>query len=157
MSGSLVLAPPRRRVRRIRLASSMIARLLRGQALARRVARALGWRRCAWTVLTTVVACAVAAAAIGATGEAGTEAAAARVAARSAAAADVAPSDRGADPVAGQVPRSIIVQRGDTLWEIAAGIVRPGEDIRAVIERLRRLNHLPGAALVEGQVLRLSR
>jgi nucleoid-associated protein YgaU len=49
---------------------------------------------------------------------------------------------------------SVTVHDGDTLWEIA-NRVEPGDDPRAVVDRIRSLNHLDSAALQAGQTLRL--
>ena len=51
------------------------------------------------------------------------------------------------------VMTSHVVQPGDTLWTIAADLVGPGEDIRAVISEVRRFNDLDSSALSVGQVL----
>jgi nucleoid-associated protein YgaU len=45
------------------------------------------------------------------------------------------------------------VQAGETLWQIAAGIAGPGEDVRDVVDRLQDLNGLASASLVAGDVL----
>lgn len=163
----LARRPPPRRVRRLRLTASARARLTRGRALARRVAHALGWRRFAWTVIASVLAYALATPAglrpLGNTEAAHPSAGMPVVAAADSAAAtpaftrmealpEVAPSAVSRTP-----PDAVTVRRGDTLWEIAARVAGPREDVRAVIERLRRLNGLSGVALAEGQVLRLSR
>ncbi len=48
---------------------------------------------------------------------------------------------------------SVVVQPGDTLWSIAGAVAHDGEDVRAVISRIRELNGLPDASLVPGQRL----
>lgn len=48
-----------------------------------------------------------------------------------------------------------IVQPGDTLWSIAEGRIRKGEDIRAYIEKLKQTNGLASSAIQAGQVLKL--
>ncbi len=48
-----------------------------------------------------------------------------------------------------------VVRSGDTLWEIAAPITRPGDDVRATIIEIVELNGLEGAGLSVGQELRL--
>ncbi|MGY1603866.1 LysM peptidoglycan-binding domain-containing protein [Geodermatophilus sp. SYSU D00815] len=48
----------------------------------------------------------------------------------------------------------VVVRPGDTLWSIA-GTLAPGQDVRAVVDALQRVNHLDGTALVPGQVLEL--
>jgi LysM repeat protein len=50
-------------------------------------------------------------------------------------------------------PATIVVQPGDTLWRLA-GRLAPDRDPLAEIDELRRLNHLGGAVLHPGQVLR---
>ncbi|MGV8976474.1 MAG: LysM peptidoglycan-binding domain-containing protein [Cellulomonas sp.] len=45
------------------------------------------------------------------------------------------------------------VQPGDTLWQIAAGVAVPGEDVRDVIVELQDLNGLSRAELIAGQHL----
>jgi hypothetical protein len=45
------------------------------------------------------------------------------------------------------------VQPGDTLWQIAADVAVPGEDVRDVIVELQDLNGLPRAELSAGQHL----
>ena len=59
-----------------------------------------------------------------------------------------------ATPAARTVPASVTVRPGDTLWAIASRVA-PGQDPRAEVDRLQRLNRLPGPALVPGQVLRV--
>jgi hypothetical protein len=49
---------------------------------------------------------------------------------------------------------TVVVQPGDTVWEIAAS-VSGSDDVRAVIDEIQRLNRLDGAPLVPGQTLRL--
>jgi hypothetical protein len=48
--------------------------------------------------------------------------------------------------------RTVVVDRGDTLWDIAATVAAPGE-IRDMVYEIQRLNSLPGPALAEGQRL----
>jgi LysM repeat protein len=47
---------------------------------------------------------------------------------------------------------SVTVHDGDTLWGIAKRIA-PGSDPRAVVDRIKSLNHLGSAALQPGQSL----
>lgn len=47
------------------------------------------------------------------------------------------------------------VVAGETLWQIAADVAAPGEDVRDVVLRLQELNGLPDASLMAGQVLLL--
>ena len=48
-----------------------------------------------------------------------------------------------------------VVSPGDTLWAIASGVARPGQDLREVIRGIEILNQMPSAALTEGQELLL--
>lgn len=48
--------------------------------------------------------------------------------------------------------RTVVVEEGDTLWGIAAGVA-DGRDLREVIHEIERLNALSGPGLVEGQEL----
>ena len=45
------------------------------------------------------------------------------------------------------------VEAGDTLWDIAADLTEPGEDIRATVSEIKRSNGLAGSLIVPGQVL----
>jgi Tfp pilus assembly protein FimV len=47
------------------------------------------------------------------------------------------------------------VQSGETLWQIAASVAAPGEDVRDVVLGLQELNGLADASLQAGQVLLL--
>lgn len=51
---------------------------------------------------------------------------------------------------------TVVVGRGDTLWEIAAKVAAPGE-VREMVHRIEKLNALPGPAIVEGQELAVPR
>jgi LysM domain len=51
---------------------------------------------------------------------------------------------------------TIVVQPGDTLWDIAARVM-PRRDGQDAVAELRRLNHLGDYALTPGQVLTLPR
>jgi hypothetical protein len=53
-----------------------------------------------------------------------------------------------------EVPEAgvLTVHSGDTLWSIAQEIA-PDRDPRAVVERLRDVNHLSGVSLRQGQLL----
>jgi nucleoid-associated protein YgaU len=46
--------------------------------------------------------------------------------------------------------RTVVVHRGDTLWEIASTVAQPGE-VREMVYRIEELNALPSAAVAEGQ------
>ncbi|MFF2154169.1 LysM peptidoglycan-binding domain-containing protein [Paenibacillus chitinolyticus] len=51
---------------------------------------------------------------------------------------------------------SVIVQRGDTLWSIAAAQAPEGSDVRAYIYKLRKVNQLSsGDVLKAGDVIKL--
>jgi nucleoid-associated protein YgaU len=50
--------------------------------------------------------------------------------------------------------RSVVVEPGDTLWSIASSVAGDG-DVRAVVDALQEVNHLPGPGLAPGQVLQL--
>lgn len=45
------------------------------------------------------------------------------------------------------------VMSGETLWQIAAEVAAPGEDVRDVVQRLQDLNGLASGSLQAGQVL----
>jgi LysM repeat protein len=47
------------------------------------------------------------------------------------------------------------VQSGDTLWDIAADYVSPGDDIRVLIEDIKQHNGLGSSVIVPGQVLHI--
>jgi LysM repeat protein len=53
-------------------------------------------------------------------------------------------------------PRSVVVQPGDTLWEIAVGVA-PSVDPRVTVERIIDRNGLSAPALRAGQSLVLPR
>lgn len=48
--------------------------------------------------------------------------------------------------------RTVVVDKGDTLWAIASEVAAPGQ-IREVVHQIEKLNALPDATLVEGQKL----
>ena len=48
-----------------------------------------------------------------------------------------------------------VVSPGDTLWAIAAGVARPGEDVREVVRDIELLNRMPSASLAAGQEILL--
>lgn len=47
----------------------------------------------------------------------------------------------------------VVVQSGDTLWDIAASHLKKGENTRSYIEKIKAINHLTTSALKAGQVL----
>jgi nucleoid-associated protein YgaU len=49
---------------------------------------------------------------------------------------------------------TVVVQRGDTLWGLAAERY-PGEDVRVKVEEIERLNSLSGPELQTGQTLKV--
>lgn len=49
----------------------------------------------------------------------------------------------------------VIVERGDTLWDIAGRYAKPGEDIRAKVFKIQELNGFTGKYLQPGQTLRI--
>jgi nucleoid-associated protein YgaU len=59
--------------------------------------------------------------------------------------------ERGAAPAA---PQAVTVRVGDTLWSIATRVA-PDRDPVAEVAALQRRNHLVGADLAPGQVLRI--
>jgi len=56
-------------------------------------------------------------------------------------------------PVGAQEVVRHTVEPGETLWEIAASVAGPSEDVRDVVFDLVRLNELPDAGLMAGQVI----
>ena len=48
------------------------------------------------------------------------------------------------------------VQRGDTLWDIAAEVTEPGDDVRSTVDALRKHNGIEGSIIHPGQVIRLT-
>jgi LysM repeat protein len=46
-----------------------------------------------------------------------------------------------------------LVVGGDTLWGIALEVTPPGEDVRIVVEDIKRYNGLSNSLIVPGQVL----
>jgi LysM repeat protein len=64
-------------------------------------------------------------------------------------------ASRADNPPAGPAP-TIVVQRGDTLWDIAARVL-PRRNNQDAVAELRDLNHLPGSDVQPGEVLTLPR
>lgn len=56
-------------------------------------------------------------------------------------------------PVAAQEVVRHVVQPGETLWQIAESVAAPSQDVRDVVVELVRLNELPAAGLMAGQVI----
>ena len=48
-----------------------------------------------------------------------------------------------------------VVAPGDTLWQIASGVARPGEDLRDTVRRIEVLNNMPSPALTAGEQILL--
>jgi LysM domain len=57
-------------------------------------------------------------------------------------------------PVPASAPAEAVVGPGETLWSVAERVA-PGDDPRAVVDRLRALNDLPSGIVHPGQRLRL--
>ena len=51
--------------------------------------------------------------------------------------------------------RSIEVQSGQTLWQIASVYVPEGEDLRAFVWELKKINHLENSNLYPHQILQI--
>jgi len=56
-------------------------------------------------------------------------------------------------PVPAQEVVRHVVQPGETLWQIAESVAAPSQDVRDVVVDLVRLNELPEAGLMAGQVI----
>lgn len=56
-------------------------------------------------------------------------------------------------PAGAQEVQRHVVQPGETLWQIAETVATPSEDVRDVVFQLVRLNELPDAGLMAGQVI----
>ena len=65
---------------------------------------------------------------------------------------DAARSIASTDPGTATQYRTVIVQPGDTLWDIARDLA-PGSDPRETVQRLLDLNGLPSPFIVPGQEL----
>ena len=48
-----------------------------------------------------------------------------------------------------------VVAPGDTLWDLAVGVAKPGEDVREVVRDIETLNGMSSVALTAGQELLL--
>lgn len=75
--------------------------------------------------------------------------------------ANAGPADKGTEPaaskpaVAAKSQTTIIVEQGDTLWDIAQAHAPKGTNVRNYQEQVKRLNHLNGVTLRVGQRLLL--
>lgn len=58
----------------------------------------------------------------------------------------------GVPATAPQVERHVVAP-GETLWQIAAAVAEPGDDVRDVVGDLVRLNALPDSSLLAGQTI----
>ncbi|OCT14243.1 hypothetical protein A8709_25775 [Paenibacillus pectinilyticus] len=59
-------------------------------------------------------------------------------------------------PIAKSTPQvKVVVQSGDTLWDIASSHLKKGENTRSYTEKIKSFNHLTSSSLKEGQVLLL--
>ena len=52
-------------------------------------------------------------------------------------------------------PLEYVVQPGDTLWEIAASVAAPDQDVRRLVSDIGRLSGIDTASIFPGQVLLL--
>lgn len=48
-----------------------------------------------------------------------------------------------------------VVAPGDTLWQIAAGLIGPGEDVRDMVDTIIELNGIGGSMLQAGMALQV--
>ena len=66
---------------------------------------------------------------------------------------------RADDPTAPVVAETTLVAHtvlpGDTLWDIAGEHVAQGDDVRNLIEDIKRINDLDSSVIVPGQVLQV--
>lgn len=53
-----------------------------------------------------------------------------------------------------EVQRHVVVS-GDTLWALATGVARPGEDVRDAVRDIEQLNGMSSVALTAGQEILL--
>lgn len=58
-------------------------------------------------------------------------------------------------PSTGIEVQRYVVAPGDTLWEIATGLARPGEDLRNVVQRIEVLNDMTSASVIAGEEILL--
>ena len=59
----------------------------------------------------------------------------------------------GATGTTGTAVTEVVVTPGVTLWEIAAAVAGPGQDVRDVIAEIREMNDLESSGVVAGQEL----
>ncbi|MDI3269646.1 MAG: LysM peptidoglycan-binding domain-containing protein [Bacillota bacterium] len=52
-------------------------------------------------------------------------------------------------------PATVVVQPGDTLWQLATRYASPREDLRRWIDRVMEHNHLQSPLIYPGQVLEI--
>jgi hypothetical protein len=55
----------------------------------------------------------------------------------------------------GDVHQEIVIGSGDTLWSIANEHSKPGESVRAYINKIKELNHLDSSMIKQGQAILL--
>jgi nucleoid-associated protein YgaU len=65
---------------------------------------------------------------------------------------------RGDAPVTGPAATTVVVvQQGDTLWDLALQYGPPGADPRATVAQIRRANGIVGSLIYPGDALRVPR
>jgi len=61
----------------------------------------------------------------------------------------------GRDSSAGSSAATVVVEQGDTLWELAVEYGPPGADVRKTVCEIRKANHLAASLIHPGDVLRI--